>query len=157
MKRSWLIMAGPLTLQGPLALAQSDSLSVAQSDSLAVEQSAISGLLSRHAAGRIIALDPHFALGGHAPPPMTSKERPAARQDSLRSLIAAQHPSTRSDTLQLHVSEPVFIGEVATISVTVSYVRGPGPRGKFYETMEYDLVKEAGRWVVSRRRSLGIS
>jgi hypothetical protein len=149
MKHACLVVMALLTLLAPPAPAQTDTL--------AVEQAAIAGLLSRHAGGRVIALDPRFAFGGHAPPPMTTQERPSPRQDSLRSVIAAQYPSTRNDTLHLLVSKPVFIGEVATLSVTVSYVRSPGPRGKFYETMEFDLVKEAGRWVISRRRSLGIS
>ena len=144
-----------LTAALALAVAPLDS-AVAQGDTLAVEQTAIISLLAYHAGGRIIGLRVDFAEAGHAPPPTTGRPRPPLRQVAIRNAIDARFESSGTDTLYVHASEPLFGKTTATICVTVSHRGRPG-RGAFYETVEFELARNAGQWVIVRRTQLGIT
>jgi hypothetical protein len=129
----------------------------AQSDTLAVELAAINALLSAHAGGHVIVLDVRFASPGQAPPSMTTTPRPVTRQRALEDAIGPLNASASTDTLYVQASAPIFQGSVATVSITVSHRGRAGRRRRFYETIEYQLGRESGRWVIQRRSQLGIS
>ena len=129
----------------------------AQDDTLAVEVAAIRELLSPYAHGRVIVLDPRFASPRDAPPRMTQVERPFARQRALQDSISSLGERDSRDTLHVYASVAVFHDSSATISVTVRHCGRAERRLVFYETVEYALRHDTGRWIVSRRSRLGIS
>lgn len=130
---------------------------IAQDDTLAVEVVAMRDLLSAHSNGGVIALDIHFAAAGQAPPSTTAVQRPLIRQRALQAALAAPSDSATTDTVHVLASAPIFHGDTATISVTVSRRRSAERRLNFYETVEYMLRRQPGRWVVHRKNQLGIS
>ncbi len=145
----------PLILALALACIPACNASV-QDDTLAVELMAIKDLVSAHAGGRVIVLNTHFVTPGQAPPAITTTPRPTTRQGELESAISLVSASAITDTLYVEASAPVFQGSAATVSVTVRH-REKAARTGFYETVEYFVGREFGRWSIQRRTQLGIS
>lgn len=164
MRKSYLAVVG-LAMSESFAHTQKCRFEPAQSDTLAVERIAIEDLVRHHVGGgRVIALDARFATPGQAPPSMTTVLRPQARQRELQSVIghlsnaASAADAANSDTLHVRASEPIFGRMGARVSVTVGHRGIPGRRrGAFYETVEYILRRDSGRWVIHQRTQLGIS
>ena len=155
MKKPLLLIVG-LAMSASLVHAQGRESS--ENDAFEVELMAISDLLAGpDARGRLIVLDPRFAETGHAPPSVSLGRRPTLRQRSLHSAIRLMGDST-GDTLLVRASQPQFGRLGATVCVTISHRGIPGRRrGAFYQTVEYVLRRDAGRWVIQRRNELGIT
>lgn len=125
-------------------------------DVAAVELAAARHLLDKH-PDWAVHLDSAFAVAGTAPG-VRAGLRPPHRTlrlaDSIPAVVTTQRTAR---TINLILSDPVISGHQATVSVTVSYMWGQGPRNGFYETIEVHLAKQGNRWKVTGENSLGIT
>ena len=138
------------------SLLPSASMAQRPRDVEAVELAAARHLLDRHPKW-IIHLDSAFAAPGTAPglrAGLRPRDRTMRLADSVRAIVTTQR---KAGTINLIVSDPVISGDRATVSVTVSYLHGPGPRNGFYETVEVRLAKQGSEWKIIGETSLGIT
>ena len=131
------------------------ALPIHQAPQSTIELTAIRATLTRYRPGQI-TIDSVFAVPDQAPPPMTSRVRPAPRQRALIDSLQSVAAQGGADTLRVLASEPQIRGDTASICVTVER-RSGGLRRHFYETVAFVLHREESRWVVHSRTQLGIS
>lgn len=134
----------------------STSPAVARGARLAVELGAIRSVLVSYRPA-VLTLDPQYARPGQAPPGMTGRLRPAARQRALSDSLRRDVVAGGGDTLRVRASEPVLEGSTATISVTVDGRLAGGHHGAFYETVVFEFAHDGTAWIIRRRTQLGIS
>jgi hypothetical protein len=137
-----------------------DAVAQSPADTGAVELAAARFMLRLHPAERV-HLDSVFAVPRSAPGVRTTLSRPHGRNlylaDSLKAVISSDRPLRGSYQI---LSDPVFDGDSASVSVTVDYPIAPTASGRarrFYETLEMFLRRRDGAWTVVRTVSLGIS
>lgn len=135
-----------------LLLASPVGKAAAQAAASRVELTAIRAMLARYSPSHIV-VDPVYALADQAPPGRTARARPSAHQQVLTDSLTGSDPAATADTLTIRASQPLLLGDSATISVTVS--RSAGRR--YYETVAFVLERKESRWRVRRGVQLGIS
>ena len=143
-------IAVSLAIVGPFAAS-------AQGPASTVELAAIRAALVSYRPGRL-TIDSVFARPDQAPPAMTLRIRPASRQRTLVDSTQSLQVRGRTDTLRVRASEPLIRGDTATISVTVDgRLAEARPSKRFYETVQFVLVRGGVRWVIFTRTQLGVS
>lgn len=125
-----------------------------QSATSSMEMTAARSTLSPYRATHVV-VDSLFAMPGQAPPAMTARARPAARQRHMADALRPQPASGAADTLRIRASDPQIRGRTATVTVTVDG-RASGGR-PFYETVAYEFEYDGTRWQLRSRTQLGIS
>lgn len=129
----------------------------------AVAQNSVSSALEIDATRRslstyraaFIEVDSLFAVPSQAPPALTARARPHARQGLLAQLIQSSRVTGAVDTIRIRASDPEIRGRTATISVTVGGTARGGRR--FYETVAYVFEFDGTRWQLRSRVQLGVS
>jgi hypothetical protein len=113
-----------------------------------------------------IAIEPSFAKDGAAPPASTTQARSTTRNDALavqlRASVMPMSAARRCPKCELsaadvvlHLSDPLFTGTEATITVTASF---NGRRGHLnYRTVRYTLSKRGVTWEISKSDELGVT
>jgi hypothetical protein len=121
-----------------------------------VEMVAIRALLASYTPGRVI-IDSLFAVADQAPPAMTTRARPPARQRLLVDSLVTLQVRGGLDTLHVRASEPQIRGDSATICVTVDSRSVGGGKYRSYETVAFVLQRDGSRWLIRGRTQLGVS
>jgi hypothetical protein len=125
-------------------------------DALGVELVATRVILTRY-PGALASLDSSYALAGHAPPPMTSVVRPAARQRALADSLRVALRWSPAISLRIRASQPILRGSEARIDVTLDELRRGTERAQNYETVAFVFDWLDGKWTVRERVTLGQS
>jgi hypothetical protein len=114
-----------------------------------------------------LSINPALARPRTAPGESTSDTRPVARQRTLTQLVGAVEWSTvNNDCAQctalkpavvLHLSDPIVRSDSASISVTARIRPTSHGVREDYETVEFELQRRDGIWIVVRALQLGTS
>jgi hypothetical protein len=165
----WTALAGLTTA---LTLAN-ETRAQRAADFAGVEVAAARAILASRTATGAVAIDPAFAVAGHAPGVSTTNLRPAQRMETLLRSVGIEARSSSLDRVRecappvpcriqgvgsyLLLSEPQVEGDSALVSVTlIENSKSRSVRAN-YETSLVRLVRSGSNWAVVSIKPLGAS
>lgn len=145
--------------------ATSNRHAVPEAQASAAEVTAARAMLARRRdiQGRP-AVEPRFALDGHAPGWVSeqSVRRPVSRTTALAEALGglvAESPEIGTCpgcvAVLLTLSDPLISADTAMVTATVTYRAGVIRRA--YETVRFTLVRQDGSWHVHKSEQLGVT
>lgn len=160
----------PVISMALVAMPGSGLVAQEERDFAAVEMAAARAMLARGTAAGAVGIDPTFGAN-RAPGGAHVAARPESRTLALARALparAVKFEDARSCpklgvctlvgvTRHLVLSEPVFNGDTAQITVTKHEATESTRQPTYYETVRFTLARSRGTWTVVRQEDLGIS